>query len=107
MHVTYSRVFSSVVSWVNIFIFFFLLAAQFVGMASLPKFAFNTDFQSAAVISCLVVIFYTTFAGLKGVIIPDIIQFIVILLMIVFICIAGVFSDTGSFRDYMNCHRKC
>ncbi len=97
MHIAYSRVFSSVVSGVNIFIFFFLLAAQFVGMASLLKFAFDIGFQSAAVISCLVVIFYTAFAGLKGVIITDTIQFIVILLLIVFIFIPGVFADTQSF----------
>jgi SSS family solute:Na+ symporter len=96
-HRTYSRVFSSVVSGVNIFIFFFLLAAQFVGMASLLKFAFDIGFQPAAVISCLIVIFYTAFAGLKGVIITDTIQFIVILLMIVFIFIPGVIADTEGF----------
>jgi len=97
-HPTYSKVFSSVVSGVNIFIFFFLLAAQFVGMASLLKFAFDIGFQSAAVISCLIVIFYTALAGLKGVIITDTIQFIVILLMIVFIFIPGVYTDTGGLQ---------
>ena len=45
------------VSGVNIFIFFFLLAAQFAGMASLLKFSFGIGFQSAAIISCVIVIF--------------------------------------------------
>lgn len=93
-HPGYSRMFSSVVSGVNIFIFFFLLAAQFVGMASLLKFSFGIGFQSAAVISCLIVIFYTALAGLSGVIITDMIQFVVILLMIVLIFIPGIWSDT-------------
>ncbi len=93
-HVTYSRVFSSVVSGVNIFIFFFLLAAQFVGMASLLRYVFDIGFQPAAIISCLIVIFYTAFAGLGGVIITDTIQFIVILVMIVVIFIPGVYTDT-------------
>ena len=93
-HITYSRVFSSVVSGVNIFIFFFLLAAQFVGMASLLKYAFDIGYQPAAIISCLIVIFYTAFAGLGGVIITDTIQFIVILIMIIFIFIPGVYADT-------------
>lgn len=93
-HPAYSRVFSSMVSGVNIFIFFFLLAAQFVGMASLLKFSFDIGFQTAAIISCLIVIFYTALAGLSGVIITDTVQFIVILLMIVLIFIPGIWSDT-------------
>ncbi len=95
-HPGYARLFSSVVSGVNIFIFFFLLAAQFVGMASLLKFSFGLGFQSAAIISCLIVIFYTALAGLSGVIITDTIQFIVILLMVVFIFIPGVWLDTSA-----------
>ncbi len=93
-HPVYSKLFSSAVSGVNIFIFFFLLAAQFVGMASLLKFSFDIGFQSAAVISCLIVIFYTALAGLSGVIITDMIQFVVILLMIVMIFVPGIWSDT-------------
>lgn len=93
-HKAYSRAFSSMVSGVNIFIFFFLLAAQFVGMASLLKFSFGIGFYSAAIISCLVVIFYTAFAGLSGVIITDMVQFVVILLMIVLIFIPGIWTDT-------------
>lgn len=93
-HPNYKRIFSSVVSGVNIFIFFFLLAAQFVGMASLLKFSFDIGFQSAAIISCLIVIFYTALAGLSGVIVTDMIQFVVILLMIVLIFIPGIWSDT-------------
>jgi len=96
--VAHKRVFSSVVSGVNIFIFFFLLAAQFVGMASLLKFSFDIGFQSAAIISCLIVIFYTAFAGLSGVIITDTIQFIVIVLMIVLIFIPGIFIDTEGLQ---------
>ncbi len=92
----FSKIFSAVVSGVNIFIFFFLLAAQFVGMASLLKFAFDIGYVEAAVISCLVVIVYTAIAGLSGVIITDMIQFIVILFMIFLIFIPGVFSDTMS-----------
>lgn len=93
-HPGYSRIFSSVVSGVNIFIFFFLLAAQFVGMASLLKFSFDIGFESAAIISCLIVIFYTALAGLSGVIITDSIQFVVIILMIFTIFIPGIWTDT-------------
>lgn len=93
-HPAYSRAFSSMVSGVNIFIFFFLLAAQFVGMASLLKFSFDIGFHTAAIISCLIVIFYTALAGLSGVIITDTIQFIVILIMIVLIFIPGIWNDT-------------
>ena len=93
-HKAYSRAFSSMVSGVNIFIFFFLLAAQFVGMASLLKFSFDIGFQTAAIISCLIVIFYTAFAGLSGVIITDMVQFVVIVLMIVLIFIPGIWADT-------------
>ncbi|MEZ5081937.1 MAG: sodium:solute symporter family protein [Bacteroidales bacterium] len=92
----FSRLFSSVVSGVNIFIFFFLLAAQFVAMASLLKFAFDIGFLTAAIISCLIVIAYTAFAGLSGVIITDLIQFIFLTIMIVVIFIPGIVSDTNN-----------
>ena len=96
---TFSKLFSSTVSGVNIFIFFFLLAAQFVAMASLLRFSFDIGFQTAAVISCLVVISYTAFAGLSGVIITDMIQFVVILIMIFLIFIPGVLADTASLQS--------
>lgn len=91
----FARLFSSVVSGVNIFIFFFLLAAQFVAMASLLKFAFNIGFLPAAIISCIVVIIYTALAGLSGVILTDLMQFILILIMIVLIFIPGIWQDTS------------
>jgi len=90
----FARLFSSVVSGVNIFIFFFLLSAQFVAMAALLKFAFQIDYIPAAIISCLVVIAYTALAGLSGVILTDLIQFIIIVFMIIFIFIPGINTDT-------------
>ena len=95
--VAFTRTFSAVVSGVNIFIFFFLLAAQFVGMATLLKLAFNIGYLEAAIISCMVVIAYTAIAGLSGVIITDTIQFIVILIMIILVFIPGIYSDTAAF----------
>jgi len=89
-----SKVFSSTVSGVNIFIFFFMLAAQFVAMASLLKFSFEIGYLPAAIISTLIVIFYTAVAGMSGVIITDLIQFIAILIMIVLIFIPGICEDT-------------
>lgn len=90
----FARWFSSAISGINIFIFFFLLAAQFVAMASLLKFAFVIDYIPAAIISCLIVIAYTALAGLSGVIITDLVQFIVILIMIILIFIPGILTDT-------------
>ncbi len=96
--VGFSRLFSSSVSGINIFIYFFLLSAQFVGMASLLKFAFEINYQNAAIISAILVIAYTAFAGMSGVIITDMIQFIVILIMIVLIFIPGIYKDTEGFK---------
>jgi len=90
----FSRLFSSSVSGINIFIYFFLLSAQFVGMASLLKFAFEINYQNAAIISAILVIAYTAFAGMSGVILTDMVQFIVILIMIVLIFIPGIYNDT-------------
>ncbi|MCB0823434.1 MAG: sodium:solute symporter family protein [Bacteroidales bacterium] len=90
----FAKLFSSVVSGVNVFIFFFLLAAQFVAMASLLKFAFVIDYIPAAIISCLVVIAYTAFAGLSGVIITDLLQFIIIVIMVFLVFIPGINTDT-------------
>jgi len=90
----FARRFAALVSGVNIFIFFFLLAAQFVAMASLLKFSFSIDYIPAAVISCLIVIVYTAIAGLSGVIITDMIQFGVIIIMIALIFIPGIWIDT-------------
>lgn len=95
---SYSRAFSAIVSGANVFIFFFLLAAQFVGMAALLKYSFDIGYQTAAIISCLVVIFYTTIAGLSGVIITDMIQFVIIVIMIVFIFIPGIYNDTEALH---------
>ncbi|MBE0636984.1 MAG: sodium:solute symporter family protein [Bacteroidales bacterium] len=95
---SHSRYFSSVVSGVNIFIFFFLLAAQFVGMASLLEYSFEIGYLPAAIISCLIVIFYTAFAGLGGVIITDMIQFIIIIFMIIAIFIPGIYKDTEGLQ---------
>lgn len=94
----YSRTFSAIVSGANVFIFFFLLAAQFVGMAALLKYSFGIGYESAAIISCCVVIFYTTIAGLSGVIITDMIQFVIIVIMIVFIFIPGIYGDTKALH---------
>lgn len=94
----HARYFSSVVSGVNIFIFFFLLAAQFVGMASLLEYSFEIGYLPAAIISCLIVIFYTAFAGLGGVIITDTIQFILIIFMIIFVFIPGIYLDTDGLH---------
>lgn len=94
----YTRTFSTLVSGINIFIFFFLLSAQFVGMATLLKLSFNIAYLEAAVISCMVVIAYTAIAGLSGVIITDMIQFVVILLMIIFIFIPGIYRDTEGLQ---------
>lgn len=90
----FARLFSGMVTGVNVFIFFFLLAAQFVAMASLLKYAFEMDYTYAAILSGLVIIGYTAFAGMAGVIITDTIQFIIIVLMIVFIFIPGIWTDT-------------
>jgi len=90
----FARLFSSAVSGTNVFIFFFLLAAQFVGMAALLKFAFTIDYIPAAIIACIVVIGYTAIAGLSGVIITDMIQFIIIVFMIIAIFIPGIYSDS-------------
>lgn len=91
---TISKLFSNTVTGVNVFIFFFMLAAQFVAMASLLKFTFEIGYEYAAIISALIVILYTAISGLSGVIITDMIQFVAIILMIVFIFIPGVWSDT-------------
>jgi len=90
----FARLFSSAVSGTNVFIFFFLLSAQFVGMAALLKFAFTIDYIPAAIIACIVVIGYTAIAGLSGVIITDMIQFIIIVFMIIAIFIPGIYSDS-------------
>lgn len=95
---SFNHSFSTVVSGVNIFIFFFLLAAQFVGMASLLKFTFEIGYQSAAIISCIIVISYTALAGLSGVIITDMVQFIAIVLMIILIFIPGILIDTHNLQ---------
>ncbi len=96
----FERFFSSIVSGVNIFIFFFLLAAQFVAMASLLEYAFEIGYLTASIISCAVVIAYTAFAGLAGVIITDMIQFIVIIFMILVIFIPGIIEDTDTFSRF-------
>lgn len=92
------RVFSTTVNGVNIFIFFFLLAAQFVGMASLLRHGFSIGYQPAAIISALIVILYTALAGLTGVIYTDMIQFVFIVLMIVVVFIPGIWADTGHLQ---------
>jgi len=95
---TSSKLFTATVSGVNIFIFFFLLSAQFVGMATLIQYAFEFDYLTASIISCLVVILYTTIAGLSGVIVTDMVQFFAILLMIAFIFLPGIWEDTDQLN---------
>ncbi len=95
----FPRAFSGLISGINIVIFFFLTAAQFVGMATLLHFAFDVGYVPAAGISFLVVIIYTAFAGLSGVIITDTIQFIVIILMIISIFIPGIWRDTAGLEN--------
>lgn len=96
---TFPKVFSGMISSINILIFFFLTAAQFVGMASLLHFAFDVGYGTAAGISFVLVITYTALAGLSGVIITDSIQFIVIVFMIIAIFIPGILADTNNFTS--------
>lgn len=90
----FAKTFSTLMNGINIFIFFFLLSAQFVGMASLLEYSFQIGYLPSVIIASVVVIIYTAFAGMAGVIITDLIQFIVIILMIIFIFIPGVWQDT-------------
>jgi solute:Na+ symporter, SSS family len=94
---SFAKIFSATVSGVNIFIFFFILAAQFVAMASLLKFSFEIGYTTAVIISTLIIITYTAVAGLSGVIITDTIQFIAIVIMIFLIFIPGIITDTETF----------
>ncbi|HRW21270.1 MAG TPA: hypothetical protein P5509_04800, partial [Bacteroidales bacterium] len=55
----FPKSFSALISLINIIIFFFLTAAQFVGMATLLHYAFDVGYVAAAGISFLVVILYT------------------------------------------------
>lgn len=70
--------FNYLVTLANMFIFFFLLAAQFVAMGILIRNVFGLHYNLALIISALVVIAYTTMAGLSGVIITDAVQFVFI-----------------------------
>jgi Na+/proline symporter len=90
----FSSFFAKTISGVNIFIFFFMVAAQFVAMASLLKFSFEIGYNLAAAISAIIVIIYTAVAGLSGVIITDMIQFSAIVLMIILIFVPGIWADT-------------
>jgi len=94
----FARVFSATVSGVNIFIFFFILSAQFVAMASLLKFSFELGYTTAVIISAVIIILYTAIAGLSGVILTDMIQFVAIVIMIILIFIPGIIEDTGFFE---------
>ncbi|MFP4663929.1 MAG: sodium:solute symporter [Bacteroidales bacterium] len=96
---SFPRSFSGMVSGINILIFFFLTAAQFVGMASLLHHAFSVGYPLAAGISFILVITYTALAGLSGVIITDSIQFVVIVFMIAAIFIPGILKDTNNFES--------
>lgn len=90
----FRKMFSGLVTGVNVFIFFFLLAAQFVAMASVLKHVLGIEYLPAAILSCVVVIAYTAFAGLSGVIYTDMLQFFFILLMVLFIFIPGIDTET-------------
>lgn len=98
---TFSRSFSGIISIINILIFFFLTSAQFVGMATLLNYAFNVGYVWAAAISFIVVILYTSFAGLYGVIITDFIQFLIIIIMIIVVFIPGLWIDTQGLTRLM------
>jgi SSS family solute:Na+ symporter len=93
----FTRAFSATVSGVNIFIFFFILCAQFVAMAKLLEFSFDINNNTATIISAVIIIVYTAIAGLSGVIITDTIQFIAIVIMIILIFIPGILEDTAWF----------
>ncbi len=95
----FNRLFSSVVNFTNIFIVFFLLAVQFVGIASMLEYFLEIDYKIAVVVAAFVVIFYTTVAGLSGVIITDFIQFILLIIVIIVIFIPGVLNDTQLFSN--------
>jgi len=96
----FTRTFSATVSSVNIFIFFFLLSAQFVAMASLLKYGFEIGYTTAVVISAMIVVLYTAIAGLSGVIITDMVQFVAIVIMIVLVFIPGIIDDTEVFTRF-------
>ncbi len=67
-------------------------------MASLLKYSFEIGYTTAAIISALIIIVYTAIAGLSGVIVTDMIQFIAIVVMIVLIFIPGILEDTDFFN---------
>ncbi len=95
----FPKTFSALISGINIIIFFFLTAAQFVGMATLLHHAFDVGYVAAAGISFVLVISYTALAGLSGVIVTDSIQFIVIVIMIAAIFIPGIIRDTNGLSN--------
>lgn len=102
----FSKLFSSYINIINIFIYFFLLAVQFVAMASILKYELGIGFEVALLISCVVVITYTTLAGMSGVISTDTLQFIILLLIIAVILIPGFLTDTNMLKDLGNLPNK-
>ena len=72
-----------------------ILAAQMVGVASLAQVFFGLDFYIGLILSILITISYTAFAGLRSDIFTDFIQFWIILLSLVGVFIIILFKYDG------------
>ncbi|MEJ2594134.1 MAG: hypothetical protein P8100_03180 [bacterium] len=71
--------------------------AGFTRIFSAAVSGVNINNNTATIISAVIIIVYTAIAGLSGVIITDTIQFIAIVIMIIFIFIPGILEDTAWF----------
>lgn len=78
-------------------IFFFFMAAQFVGMGALIKVLTGWNFTLSIILASIVVIVYTTLGGLKSVFHTDFIQFWILFIVLFFVLLPIVIIEGGGF----------
>lgn len=95
------RAFLIVACIINLYVFFFLLAAQFVALSLIIKNIFPVGTTIALFLSALFVILYTSFTGLPGVYETDKIQLLFLSILIFVFLVPISFKISNNYHNIL------
>ena len=95
MEARYSKQTAKVLSFLVLIFMVFTAASQMVGVGDFFGSYLGLSYESAVLLGTLIVLIYSLFGGFRGVVLTDIIQFVLLLLSCVIVFIVGMKNAGG------------
>ncbi|OPA71441.1 hypothetical protein BB381_02800 [Campylobacter pinnipediorum subsp. caledonicus] len=98
MEARYSKITSKFLSIMILIFMTFTAASQMVGIGNFFGTYLEMQYETAVIIGAVIVLIYSTFGGFRGVVLTDIIQFVLLGISAIAVFVVAI-SNTGGFLD--------